>query len=405
MTFLINRRWKLPHFLGILLIVLLLGYGARMTWTLARCKSGWSILANHVSSVLFANPSAQGKHLIFVMVDHYEPGVGDRGEKVHAEWASSFLEVSNQHRDADGKSFQYTWFYPYDHKNENVLYALNQLVRDGYGEVELHWHHPSSDNTKFPGELAECLQWFHERGALLACGDPPHPQYAFIHGNWALDGSDPVCGVSREIEILQTAGCWGDFTFSTIGTAAQPSKLNSIYWVRDTPEPKSHDNGPNAEVGNLDPRGFLIFEGPTGIDWRVFRLEYGAVEDYALPTRARVRAWVNCGIQVTGQPEWLFVKVYSHGAQSRAAIVQKHLGSMLDELEAECQERGLALHYMTAREAYNVVRAAECGHGGDPNNYRDFELPPPVNRFFCPSEPVGISYCSPDSVACVPLGG
>jgi len=391
--------------LGLLLIIMLLGYGARMVWTLARCKSGWSILTNHVSSVIFANPSAQGEHLIFVMVDHYEPGIGDPGEQVHAEWTASFLDVAGQHLDADGKNFQYSWFYPYDHKNENVLYALNRMVHEGYGEVELHWHHPTSDNTKFPGELAECLRWYHERGALLACGDPPRPQYAFIHGNWALDGSAPVCGVSREIEFLQNTGCWGDFTYSTIGTPAQPSKLNSIYWVRETPEPKSHDTGFDAEVGHAEPRGFLIFEGPTGIDWRVFRLEYGAVEDYALPTRARIRAWIDCGIQVQGRPEWLFVKVYSHGAQSRAAIVHEHLDSMLDELEVECKERDLTWHYMTAREAYNVVRAAECGQEGNPNSYRDFELPPPVNRFFCPTEPVTISYCGPDSVAYEPLGG
>ncbi len=38
------------------------------------------------------------------------------------------------------------------------------------------------------------------------------------------------------------------------------------------------------------------------------------------------------------------------------------------------------LHYVTAREAYNIARAAEAGRSGDPNDYRDFLIPPPANR-------------------------
>jgi hypothetical protein len=41
------------------------------------------------------------------------------------------------------------------------------------------------------------------------------------------------------------------------------------------------------------------------------------------------------------------------------------------------------LHYVTAREAYNIARAAEAGHSGDPNDYRDFLVPPPANRVAC----------------------
>ena len=35
------------------------------------------------------------------------------------------------------------------------------------------------------------------------------------------------------------------------------------------------------------------------------------------------------------------------------------------------------LHYVTAREVYNIIKAAEAGSAGDPNNYRDYLLPPP----------------------------
>jgi hypothetical protein len=52
---------------------------------------------------------------------------------------------------------------------------------------------------------------------------------------------------------------------------------------------------------------------------------------------------------------------------------------MLDTLEEICRQRGITLHYMTAREAFNVVKAAEARMTGDPEKYRDYEIPKPRN--------------------------
>lgn len=35
------------------------------------------------------------------------------------------------------------------------------------------------------------------------------------------------------------------------------------------------------------------------------------------------------------------------------------------------------LHYVTSREVYNIIKAAEAGESGNPNLYRDYHLPPP----------------------------
>jgi hypothetical protein len=37
------------------------------------------------------------------------------------------------------------------------------------------------------------------------------------------------------------------------------------------------------------------------------------------------------------------------------------------------------LHYVTAREMYNIAKAAEAGMTGNPNLYRDYELPRPAH--------------------------
>jgi hypothetical protein len=36
-----------------------------------------------------------------------------------------------------------------------------------------------------------------------------------------------------------------------------------------------------------------------------------------------------------------------------------------------------ALHYVSAREMYNIIKAAEAGEEGNPNTFRDYVLAPP----------------------------
>jgi hypothetical protein len=38
---------------------------------------------------------------------------------------------------------------------------------------------------------------------------------------------------------------------------------------------------------------------------------------------------------------------------------------------------GTAVHYVTAREMFNVARAAMDGKTGNPNSYFDYVIPPP----------------------------
>jgi hypothetical protein len=49
-------------------------------------------------------------------------------------------------------------------------------------------------------------------------------------------------------------------------------------------------------------------------------------------------------------------------------------------MESICKERKISLHYVTAREAYNIVKAAEDGKGGNPEAYRNYRIPPPLVR-------------------------
>jgi hypothetical protein len=82
---------------------------------------------------------------------------------------------------------------------------------------------------------------------------------------------------------------------------------------------------------------------------------------------------------VKGRPEWVFVKIHTHGFQSRSAIFSEETDALLSQLERSYGSGDWRLHYVTAREAYNLVRAAEDGLSGDPDAYRDYQVKRPVN--------------------------
>jgi hypothetical protein len=109
------------------------------------------------------------------------------------------------------------------------------------------------------------------------------------------------------------------------------------------------------------------------------RLDAAAVTAADPGTPDRVRTWTAQNIHVAGRPEWVFVKVHTHGApEPQAASLLGAGGLALHQaLRAFCDKEGWRLHYLTAREMFNVAAAAMEGHGGDPGGYRDHVLRPP----------------------------
>jgi hypothetical protein len=73
------------------------------------------------------------------------------------------------------------------------------------------------------------------------------------------------------------------------------------------------------------------------------------------------------------------VKAYTHGATDKEAeyLLAEGLDELWGALEAESREAVYRLHYVTARELYNIVKAAEEGMTGDPSTYRNYRLTMP----------------------------
>ena len=336
-------------------------------------------------------PSVTPTHVFFCFVDHYEPlwnkASRHQGLERVEHWFENYPRMAKQFRDADGRPPQHTFFYPAEEYVTEYLDLLAQLCSQGYGEVEIHLHH-DNDTAQ---NLRKAIDEFKAR--LQGHGFLSNGRYGFIHGNWSLDNSRPDgrwCGVNSELQVLRDTGCYADFTLPSAPSECQTRKVNSIYYATDDPsQPKSHDTGEDVRVGGKPSGDLLIVQGPLALNWdnRKFgilpRIENSEIARYAPATACRIRNWMAQRISVIGKPDWVFVKVYTHGCQELNfdTTLGPSAGTMHQLLQEACNDgTHTVLHYVTAREVFNLIKAAEAGQSGQPNQYRDFVLPPPPVR-------------------------
>ena len=324
--------------------------------------------------------------VFFCFVDHYEPLWSkpslERARARTRYWLENYPKFAGHFRDADGKPPQHTFFFPGEEYRPEFLDDLASLCRQGYGEVEIHLHHRNDTAENLKAQL------LNFKAQLAGHGFLSQNRYGFIHGNWCLDNSrrdGDWCGVNNELQILRETGCYADFTLPSAPSDTQTRKVNAIYYATDDPvRPKSHDTGVDVRVGGQATGDLLIVQGPLGLNWRcrkwgvLPRLEHADVAGHTPVTPARVDLWVRQRIGVAGKPDWIFVKVHTHGCQENN--FDAALGAAATRMHEYLAQQPFVLHYVTAREVYNLVKAAEAGLTGDPNQYRDFILPPPPIR-------------------------
>jgi len=344
-------------------------------------------------------PAVDGPiHVMFCFVDHFEPAWGKvdlATQRARVDrWCRDYRAFAAMHRDADGRMPQHTFFYPEEEYLEEHLDKIAALCAEGYGEIEIHLHHDNDNEANFRQTIERFNNLLHERHGALP-RDPASGQlrFGFIHGNWSLDNSRADgrwCGINNELILLRELGCYADFTLPSAPSDTQTKTSNAIYYATDDPlRPKSHDSGVPVRVGGTPSGDLMIVQGPLGLNWRerkfgvLPRIENADVRRGCPPTPERVDAWVKTGIHVEGRPEWVFVKVHTHGTQERDmdTLLGEAAQRMHQHLERAYNDgKRYVLHYVTARETYNIIKAAEAGHRGDPHAFRDFLLPPPPHR-------------------------
>jgi hypothetical protein len=330
------------------------------------------------------------RHLLFAFCDHYEPlwsrASQDVGEARVRTWEDCYPRLADSFRDADGVSPKHTFFYPADQYNPRLLQPLTSLVRAGHGEVELHLHHDGDTRATLREKLLEGLDRIGGHGHFSRDAEG-RIRYAFIHGDWALANSRRgcYCGVDDELRVLFETGCYADFTFPSAPDESQPGVINQIYWPDgDLGRACAHHRARRARVGEELHDRPLMVEGPLALIPRLsrvpFRIESAAVTANDPGTPSRVAVWAAQDIHVRGREDWVFVKVHTHGASEiqAASLLGEPGRAMHRELTTRYND-GIQwkLHYVAAREMYNIALAAMAGKAGDPHAFRNYRLQPP----------------------------
>jgi hypothetical protein len=338
-------------------------------------------------------PSPQEEvHVLLCVVDHYEPRARKAPESVARSrvrrWVEDYPRQFGQFRDSDGHTPRHTFFYPMEEYESDLLDALAGMCAAGFGEVEIHLHHDNDTAEGLRGRLLGFKELLARRhGLLCRHRDTGELAYGFIHGNWALDNSRPDgrwCGVTGELDVLRETGCYADFTLPSAPNPTQTRKINSIYYARGKPgQPKGHDWGTDVGKGPPPANALMLIQGPLVLNWRrrkwglLPRLENGCLQDTQPAHIDRLADWLRARVQVPSRPDWFFVKLHCHGAleTSHDALLGEPMVRFHRALAQLARNNPrFHYHYVTAREMYNLARAAEAGWTGTVAEARDFVL-------------------------------
>jgi hypothetical protein len=391
-----------------------------------RWIAGWA--RDRARKATIVRPEGE-RHVLVAVCDHFEPLHGqvsyETGLARVRAWRERYPALASRFRDSGGRSQRHTFFFPGEEYHPDFLEPLAELVEAGLGEIEVHLHHDGDTRASLKAKLEQTLSALATHGVVPATfpraardvnptfpraardvnptlpraapdmrprwATPPvaRPAWAFIHGNWALANGRPDgrwCGVDDELALLHELGCYADFTFPSAPDPCQPSIVNRIYYPRDDAQRRAYDFMDRDRTGAPASRArdrVLLVQGPLAIARREphrglgLRLETGALDAGDPPTAARLKTWIDQFVHVDGRPEWTFVKLHTHGAPEANArmLLGAPMAGLHEALAALASHDPWRVHYVTAREMYNVARAAMDGMRGSPAAYFDYEVP------------------------------
>lgn len=198
----------------------------------------------------------------------------------------------------------------------------------------------------------------------------PLERWAFIHGMWALNGSDRnVCKIDNEIAILMQHGCWGDFSFPAARRHCDPTVFEQPYTCVPFVAPKAYDRPESLplpiDVGThaITDERFLIWSCKAKHD--VCHLDhFNEYDQNRLRNSERIiHSWLsNCPVV----DQTLYIKTHAHSMHSHyfedggsIPVAFPPVRSIFDLLEKACDAAKIELRAATVNEVFAALRAAD----------------------------------------------
>lgn len=315
---------------------------------------------------LWDRRSSDIRHLWLMIADHFEPlwnhaDLSTARRRVQT-WRTRWPEIAAQAAARANDVPRYTFFYPVEQYDSEILEPLAEMCHQGIADVEVHIHHDGEGREDLIDRIGTFCEVLEARHGLLR-RVRGQLRFGFIHGNWALDNSlpgDRCCGLNDEISILRDLGCYADFTMPSGPSPSQARTINTIYWCTDDPHhPKSYDRGIPVSKGRGQAGDLLMVPGPLGLRWKgqmLPRMETGELAAYDLPGQYRARRWLDLAPCIG---EHAFLKLYTHGAQDSNlnVLLGSGLRDLFCQVEDEAATREIKLHYVSAWQMFLVIEA------------------------------------------------
>jgi len=324
------------------------------------------------------------KHAFYFHVDHFEPWSRGANEDT-ARGVDRFAMLAKQSRFAAKLNLFYHTYLPYN-LDQNILKrgepgqdaivfgqrspAQDKLIQrvmrplEGEGDHEIHVHVHHESWTRNTGEYSKVIsKWVNENSneemdkarlnrALLQTKEfiardigRPIERWAFVHGNWALNGSDrSICWIDDEIELLMQHGCFGDFTFPAGRGHCDPVYHSEPYTCLPIKKAKGYDShesmpltiykGSDAfQQGRFFIWNSLIKASTSSLDYY-----YGPNRDLFKKHEWFVQNWLEKSVVLN---DVLYIKTHAH--------------SMKTEYEIDCSENPIPHLYPDIKEIFNLL--------------------------------------------------
>ena len=269
-----------------------------------------------------------------------------------------------------------------------VTNVIRPLAGEDAHEMHLHVHHewwtrnhshfdsPVSNwvNAHSTNELDQSrLDLFFSLATSLIANETgaPFDRWGFVHGNWALAGSDPrICQIENELGMIMRHGGFGDFSFPAGRSICDPKiegpftclplDLQRAY---DLAEAQPTPVGRDSKV--MRPDRFFIWNSRIKAD-------YASLDYYYAPNRDRfkhadlmVESWLSNSVQIESR---LFIKTHAHSMynyynMSEPDSLIPHCYpdtvAIFDRLARACDRANVELQFATVNEVMELMHSID----------------------------------------------
>ena len=360
-----------------------------------------------ISKLAYLLEQREIRKVCYFHTDHFEPwSKGVNSDSVRG--VEAFSKQSRKSRFSQNSNLFYHAYFPFRLDKSVVLNSgtgaeairlgerskdVNQICSEAmttlnhHSQHEFHIHIHHEKWTRNTSDFGEVSRWVNahstaeEDSRRLDAAIPrikaiverdigdSLDQWAFVHGNWALNASDPsICCIEDEIPLLMKHGCFGDFTFPAGRGRCDPTILLEPYTCLPVTGVKAYDAEASSPIAvglgtsAFDEGRFFIWNSRLKADFSSLDYYSERNRKYFSDGESFVHSWLENAVVID---RVLYIKTHAHSLKWEYEIglsenVIPHLyppvKGIFDVLEKACELSQIELEVCTVNQIMKTLR-------------------------------------------------